>query len=142
SCTMKFLLIFVPQAVGKMTVGDELSKATGLRLFHNHMTIELLDPLFDFSPEMWRLSTLFRTEIFKTMAESEQEGLIFTYVWAFDQPEDWNFVDKTSDIFASKGAKIYFVELEADTDERLKRNRSPHRLQQKQTKRNVDRSEK
>src|SRR5699024_12841228 len=76
------------------------------------------------------------------MAESEQEGLIFTYVWAFDQPEDWNFVDKTSDIFASKGAKTYFVELEADTDERLKRNRSPHRLQQKPTKRNVDRSEK
>src|SRR5699024_11006385 len=76
------------------------------------------------------------------MAESEQEGLIFTYVWAFDQPEDWNFVDKTSDIFASKGAKIYFVELEADTDERLKRNRSPHRLQQKPTKRNVDWSEK
>lgn len=138
---MKFVLIFGPQAVGKMTVGEELSKATGLRLFHNHMTIELLEPLFNFSPEMWRLSTLFRTEIFKTMAESEQEGLIFTYVWAFDQSEDWNFVDKTCEIFASKGAAIYFVELEADMDERLKRNRSPHRLEQKPTKRNVNRSE-
>src|SRR5699024_7923523 len=105
------------------------------------MTIELLEPLFDFSPEMWQLSTLFRTEIFKTMAESEQEGLIFTYVWAFDQSEDWNFVDKTCEIFASKGAMVYFVELEADTDERLKRNRSPHRLEQKPTKRNVDWSE-
>src|SRR5699024_6434631 len=142
SCTMKFLLIFVPQAVGKMTVGDELSKATGLRLFHNHMTIELLDPLFDFSPEMWQLSTLFRTEIFKTIAESEQEGLIFTYVWAFDQSGDWNLVDQTCEVFATKGTMLYIVELEADTDKRLKRNRSPHRLEQKPTKRNVDWSEK
>ncbi|MED3553043.1 hypothetical protein P4449_21750 [Cytobacillus praedii] len=38
---MKFVLIFGPQAVGKMTVGQELEKITELKLFHNHMTIEL-----------------------------------------------------------------------------------------------------
>jgi len=86
---MKFVLIFGPQAVGKMTVGQELEKITGLKLFHNHMTIELLVPFLGFSAEMWRLSNLFRKEIFKSIAESDQEGLIFTYVWAFDQPEDW-----------------------------------------------------
>ena len=36
---MKFILIFGPQAVGKMTVGQELQKITGLKLFHNHMTL-------------------------------------------------------------------------------------------------------
>ena len=41
---MKLVLIFGPQAVGKMTVGQELAKKTGLKLFHNHMTIELLSP--------------------------------------------------------------------------------------------------
>jgi shikimate kinase len=34
---MKFVLIFGPQAVGKMTVGQELAKITGLKLFHNHI---------------------------------------------------------------------------------------------------------
>lgn len=96
---MKFVLIFGPQAVGKMTVGQELANITELKLFHNHMTIELLEPLFNFSPEMWELSTLFRKEIFKAVAGSKQKGLIFTYVWAFDQQEDWDFVDETCEIF-------------------------------------------
>lgn len=37
---------------------------------------------------------------------------------------------------------MYFVELEADMDERLTRNIHPHRLQHKATKRNLERSEK
>ena len=82
---MKFVVIFGPQAVGKMTVGQEIEKITGLKLLHNHMTIELLEPFLGFSPEMWNLSSQFRTEIFKAVAKSEQKGLIFTYVWAFDQ---------------------------------------------------------
>lgn len=138
---MKFILIFGPQAVGKMTVGQELAKATDIKLFHNHMTIELLEPLFGFSPEMWELSTLFRTEIFKTVAESELKGLIFTYVWAFDMKEDWDFVEQVSEIFEAKGATVYFVELEAELKERLERNKSPHRLQHKPTKRNIEWSE-
>ena len=36
------VIIFGPPAVGKMTVGSKLSKLTGLKLFHNHMTIEPL----------------------------------------------------------------------------------------------------
>lgn len=138
---MKFVIIFGPQAVGKMTVGQELAKLTKLKLFHNHMTIELLEPLFGFSSEAQKLSTLFRKEIFKTVAESNLDGLIFTYVWAFDQQEDWDFVRQTCEIFESRGAEIYFVELEADIEERLERNKSPHRLEHKPTKRNVEWSE-
>ena len=37
---MKVLFLIGDAAVGKMTVGQELSKITKLRLFHNHMTIE------------------------------------------------------------------------------------------------------
>ena len=42
----EFVLILGPHAVGKMTVGQELAKITGLRLFHNHMSIELARKLF------------------------------------------------------------------------------------------------
>jgi len=75
------------------------------------------------------------------VAGSKHEGLIFTYVWAFDQQEDWDFVDETCEIFASQGATIYFVELEADLEEGLDRNKNPHRLEHKPTKRNVEWSE-
>lgn len=138
---MKFILIFGPQAAGKMTVGQALVNKTKLKLFHNHMTIDLLEPLFGFSSEMWRLTNLIRMEIFEAVSKSELEGLIFTYVWAFDQQEDWDFVDKVCKIFESKGATIYFVELEADMAERLARNKSPNRLEHKPTKRNIKNSE-
>lgn len=138
---MKFVLIFGAQAVGKMTVGQELAKITNLKLFHNHMTIDLLEPFYGFTPEMWRLSNLFREEIFKSFSKSDKYGMIFTFVWAFNEKEDWEAVDKMANIFSSEGGDIYFVELEADVEERLKRNKTPHRLEQKPTKRNVEQSE-
>lgn len=139
---MKFVLIFGPQAVGKMTVGQELAKLTGLKLFHNHMTIEMVTPIFDFgTKEGQRLVTLFRKEIFEAAAKSDLEGLIFTYVWAFNHPSDWNYVNEVCEIFESRGGTVYFVELEADLNERLERNKSPHRLEHKPTKRNIEWSE-
>lgn len=138
---MKFVLLFGPQAVGKMTVGQELMKVTDLKLLHNHMTIDLLEPFFGFESEMWRLSTMFREEIFSSFAKSDNYGMIFTYVWAFDQQEDWDFVNRTCAIFEKQGAEIYFVELEAGLDERLVRNKTVNRLDHKPTKRDIVSSE-
>ncbi|MBT2642482.1 AAA family ATPase [Bacillus sp. ISL-41] len=139
---MKFVLIFGPQAVGKMTVGHELDNITDLKLFHNHMTIDLVNPFFDYgTKEGKRLVGLFRQEIFKSMAKSNQYGLIFTYVWAFDLKEDWDYVDQVCQIFEAEGGTVYFVELEADLEERLERNKSPHRLEHKPSKRNLEWSE-
>jgi shikimate kinase len=139
---MKFIIIFGPQAVGKMTVGHELEKLTELKLFHNHMTIELVSPFFNYGTEAGkRLVSLFRQEIFEEVSKSNLDGLIFTYVWAFDLQSDWDYVDKICDIFESKGGVVFFVELEADLEERLERNKSPHRLNHKPTKRNIERSE-
>lgn len=135
---MKFVLIFGPQAVGKMTVGQELAKITGLKLFHNHMTIDLVSPFFDYSTkEGKRLVSLFRQEIFEDVSKSNLFGLIFTYVWAFDLQADWDYVKEVCQIFESKGGTVYFVELEADLNERLERNKSPHRLEHKPIKRNI-----
>jgi hypothetical protein len=139
---MKLVLIVGPQAVGKMTVGHELEKITDLKLFHNHMTIELVTPFFEYgTKEGNRLVSLFRQEIFEAVSKSNLYGLIFTFVWAFDLQEDWDYIDQVCEIFESKGGTVYFVELEADLKERIERNRSPHRLVHKPTKRNVEWSE-
>ncbi|MEG9298193.1 AAA family ATPase [Mangrovibacillus sp. Mu-81] len=137
----KFVFLFGPQAVGKMTVGQELASRTDLKLFHNHMTIDLLQPLYGFSKEMWRLAHLFRNEIFHSFSESDEYGLIFTKIWYFDRKEDWEQIEGMCDIFRSKGVDLYFVELEADVEERLVRNKTPHRLEHKPTKRNIEQSE-
>jgi len=139
---MKFVLIFGPQAVGKMTVGQELAKITGLKLFHNHMTIDLVNPFFDYgTKEGKRLVNLFRQEIFEEVSKSSLYGLIFTYVWAFDSQSDWEYVNEVCKIFESRGGTVYFVELEANLEERLERNKSSHRLEHKPTKRNIKWSE-
>jgi len=134
---LKFILIFGPQAVGKMTVGQELAKQTDLKLFHNHMTIELVSNFFSYGTATGkRLVKLFRQEIFEAVAKSELPGLIFTFTWAFDMKEDWDYVAEVCELFESHGAEIYFVELEADLVTRLERNRTPNRLEHKPTKRN------
>ena len=139
---MKFILIFGPQAVGKMTVGQELEKITELKLFHNHMTIDLVAHFFDYSTkEGKRLVNLFRQKIFEEVATSNLYGLVFTFVWAFDQQEDWDYVNQVCRVFESKGGEVFFVELEANLEERLVRNKSPHRLEHKPSKRNLEWSE-
>ena len=140
---MIFIAIFGPPAVGKMTVGYELAKMTGMKVFHNHMTIDLI---LEFSPygheKFTTLVSEFRLRIFEEVATSDLPGMIFTYVWALNQSGDKEQVDSYCDIIKRNGANIYLVELEADLDERLERNKSEFRLAKKSSKRDTSRSEK
>ena len=138
---MTLVVIFGPPAVGKMTVGQALTRRTGLPLFHNHMTIDAVLPFFPFgSPQFSRLVSEFRRRIFEEVAASDLPGLIFTYVWALDQPSDRAFIDSLSAIFRVRGDEPYFVELTASLDERLRRNETELRLLHKPPKRDVARS--
>lgn len=140
---MNFVVIFGPPAVGKMTVGYELAKLTGMKVFHNHMTIDLILEFFPYGHEKFTtLVSEFRQRIFEEVATSDLPGMIFTYVWAFDQPGDKQQVDSYCEIFRSNGANVYFIELEADLNERLERNKSEFRLSKKSSKRDTARSEK
>lgn len=67
--------------------------------------------------------------------------MIFTCVWAFESQSDWEYIENLTKLFESKGAIVYFVELEADLDERLERNKTPNRLEHKPSKRDLDWSE-
>ena len=137
---MKLVLIFGSAAVGKMTVGQELMKRTGLRLFHNHMTIEpVLDIFGGFeSNVIQRL----REVIFEEFAASDREGMIFTFMWAFDRQEDWDYIDHVRQIFLRQhpDTEFYYVELVADQQTRLMRNATENRLSNKVSKRDLQAS--
>ena len=140
---MKLVIIFGPQAVGKMTVGQELEKLTGLKLFHNHMSIDFVSNFFCYSTkEGQRLVTLIREEIFKAVAKSDMQGLIFTFVWGFNFQSEWDYIENICKIFEEEGGTVYFVELEALFETRIERNKSPNRLEHKPIKRDVERFEK
>lgn len=135
---MNLVFIYGPVAVGKMTVGNELSKLTGFKLFHNHMTIDAITPVFSFeTPQFRKLVNSFRKQIFKEVAESNLSGIIFTFCWAFNHSPDQKFVQEVLHIFKSRGRKVYFVELEASQQKRLERNRTEFRLSAKASKRDV-----
>jgi len=139
---MKLVVIFGPHAVGKMTVGQELAKITDLKLFHNHMTIDIVSDLFANIPkERGRIIELFRYEIFDAYSKSDEYGMIFTYMWALDSQDDWDYINNIESLFKSRGSEIYYVELEADYDLRIERNKTENRLLNKPTKRNIEKSE-
>jgi hypothetical protein len=136
-------LVFVigPPAVGKMTVGHALAARTGLRLFHNHHTIDLALRFFDYgTPPFRRLVGEFRRRIFEEVAASDLPGLIFTYVWAFDDPGDAAEVDAWAAIFRARGGRVVYAELQATQEERLRRNETEFRLAEKPSKRDLDAS--
>jgi hypothetical protein len=133
-------LVFIvgPAAVGKMTVGAALAARTGLKLFHNHQTIDLVLPYFAFgSLPFVRLVGEFRRRICEEVAASELPGLIFTYVWAFDQPGDDAEVEAYASVFRRSGGRVCYVELQAPQEVRLQRNETEFRLSQKPFKRDV-----
>lgn len=136
-------LVFIvgPAAVGKMTVGRELSRLSGLPLFHNHLSIEAVLPVFDFGePAFNRLVERLRRGVIEEVAKSDRPGVIFTYMWAFDDPGDRRYVESLRDIFTAYGGRVVYVELWADQETRLRRNAEPSRLEAKASKRDVERS--
>lgn len=135
-----FIMICGPQAVGKMTVGQELAKLTNYKLFYNHMTIEFLRLIFDYDQKIFRkMNDVVRTKIFEEFVKSDEKGIIFTscFDFKYELDEDKAYFEEWTKGFN----KVYVVELEADLEERLKRNRTENRLKHKASKRDLEWSE-
>jgi adenylate kinase family enzyme len=142
---MGLIIIFGPPAVGKMTVGQAVAKKTGYKLFHNHMSIDMVIPIFPFGAnEFTPTVNSIRNVVFKEAAASKDKnfkGLIFTVCWAFNLEEDTQETEAIAKIFKDQGKEVYFLELYADLDTRLQRNTTENRLQNKPTKRDLEWSE-
>ena len=136
---MKLLFIIGDAAVGKMTVGRELTKITDLRLFHNHMTIEPVIEIFG-NYDGKTISEM-RDVVFKNFAASDNYGMIFTLMMDFDDKREWDYLEHVKSFFAPYGTDFYYVELIAPQDVRLKRNRTEERLLHKPSKRDTETSD-
>jgi hypothetical protein len=133
------VMMFGPSAVGKMTVGRELSRLIGYPLFHNHMSIEPVLDVFPWgSPSFVRLTRELRRRVIEEALVADLPGLIFTYVWALDDPADREYVDWLTQPVRSANQRLDFVELYADQATRLTREGTQLRLQHKRSKRDIE----
>ena len=131
------IVICGPQAVGKMTVAESLRDKLRYNMMMNHDSIELSDRIFGFAtPAQKELSESIRESVF-SLAVKHGVDLIFTYVCAFDEPEEREYLTQLKDLFERGGGQFYFVELSADLETRLARNETPHRMERKASKKDV-----
>ncbi len=138
-----FIIITGPQAVGKMAVGMALQEKFNYRLFHNHMTIEMVVDLYgDLSKDGFSLVSQLRESIFNHVVHQDLDGFTFTYMWGFNLESEHAYIDRLIQKFEAHQWHCTIVELEADIDTRLHRNRTELRLQHKATKRNLEWSDK
>ena len=132
------VVIAGPQAVGKMTVAENLKEKIGYSLMVNHDSIEVSNKIFGRKTDAQKeLKALIRKDVFD-LAVKHDINLIFTVVVAYDLQEEIDYLNELKEKFENTGGKFYYVELKADLETRLEHNLTPHRLEQKPSKRDTE----
>lgn len=109
---MKLLLIYGSPAVGKLTVATEVARQTNFRVFHNHLTIDAVQSVFDFGTEpFWRLVHQFRIE---TIAEAAKQNVNLIHTFCYAKDSDDANVAKLVKAVKENGGEINFVLLTAE----------------------------
>ena len=131
------MVILGPPAVGKMTVGRAICATSDFRLFHNHHMIEPLREVFDFgTPPFQTLCHEFRRRVMEEAAATGTR-LVFTVTLRVDVADHVAALASWVEPFSSAGLPVSFVQLTADLDVRLLRNRTEGRLEAKPSKRDL-----
>lgn len=103
-----------------MTVARELATLTGFRLFHNHLTVDLVSSVFAFGSEPF---VQLRQEIWlATFREAARHDVSLIFTFAPEATVQKGFIQETIDLVEALGGQIVFVELicsEAEVERRL-----------------------
>jgi len=128
---MKLLFIYGPPAVGKLTIARELSKTTGYKIFHNHLTVDLVSSIFSMGTEAYSdLVEDIRLEVVERAAKSKLNGIIFTFVYGIETyggREDDRFIKKVIGKVERHKGRVLFVKLTCEEKILHKRLKHPSR---------------
>ena len=126
---MRLVYLYGPPGVGKLTVARELVGLTGFKLFHNHLTVNLVKSVFPFNSEPYvRLMRQFRRDM---LAEAARSGvdLVFTGVYIGTE-EQFEAIQRIVEPIYGAGASVLFVQLVCDYEVWLARVTNESRLAQ------------
>ena len=125
------VVLFGPPAVGKTAVGRELAMLTGFKLYHGHMTMDVISEFFAFgSPSFMRLHRLFSMQVLEEAAE-QRMSMIVTTGWHFGSHSDLAATMALAEPFLNRGGHGYYVELWAPIEVRVQRNDTQERRRSK-----------
>ena len=114
---MKVIFLYGPPASGKLTIAKKLAEKTGISLFHNHLTFDLAEVLYEpFTQPFYDYCADLRLDVFRD-AKLAHQDLIFTFFYI--PPDDDNFVNQIIHIAGEDNVK--FVKIEASSDTLLDR---------------------
>jgi hypothetical protein len=110
---MKFLLIYGPPAVGKLTVAEEVSRLTGMRVLDNHATVNAVQPVFDFDTDSYR--HVLRTVRLAIIEEAARQdvSIVSTFVYL---PISTPYIDLLSEVLTRCGCMLSLLRLTADRE--------------------------
>jgi thymidylate kinase len=116
---MKLIFIYGSPAVGKLTVSNELARLTNYKVFHNHLTVDAILPIFEFgTPPFTKLNDEFR-KLLIAEAVSHDVNLISTYCYA--KGLDDNRVEELLKLVEENGGEVNPVLLICERKEIMKR---------------------
>ncbi len=116
---MKLIFLYGAPAVGKLTVARELARLTSFKVFHNHLSIDCIEPIFDFgTPSFFKLIELIRAE---TVAEAAREDVNLIYTFCYAKDFDDAHVAKIVESVEASGGEVCFVLLTCERSELEKR---------------------
>jgi hypothetical protein len=109
--------LYGPPAAGKLTIAERLAELTGSRLFHNHLTVNAITPVFGFaSPAFTEVLHRLRLDVFATAARAGVD-LIFTNnsAWSGQDARQRfvTFADSAARVVAQHGGTTRFVQIMA-----------------------------
>ncbi|HLV99267.1 MAG TPA: AAA family ATPase [Ktedonobacterales bacterium] len=123
---MKLIFIYGPPGVGKLTVAQELAKLTRYKLFHNHLTVDLVYALFDFGTKPFiELREIIWMMAFQKAKEEGIHGMIFTFAPEASVPG--HFIPDVMQLIEDDHNSIHFVELTCQPDALRERIANPSR---------------
>ncbi len=111
---MKFVILYGPPAVGKLTTALELSKITGFKVFHNHLSVDIVKSLYAFGePKFWTLVRTIRELFIKSVSE---DGIDTIFTFVYDAGEDDELVNKYLSLVETNGGEVLLVQLTTSPD--------------------------
>lgn len=114
---------------GKLTIAKELVRLLGDRykLFHNQMTVDIISPIIPFPhPKGFELNLAYRLLMIDACAELDI-NLITTYVYAFVDEGDDEYIQQVINKVEQSGGQVMFVHLACDEDIIFQRIQNPDR---------------